>query len=142
MLVALFGNAIPLMAVAATLIAVPADAAAPMRFVCQVEGASILPPTLSADAICGSFKAGVDSALGLKTVAVAQAPDAAADKSGWVRIDVRIAKQGIVSAKVTRADRGHVEMRPETSIAVSDRAIGPDTIESLVREVARELGKK
>lgn len=122
------------------LIVNPSNASPVIRFDCHVEGVALLSPPMSAEAVCARFKSGLEAATGTKTVTGTGTPGRERDVQGWIRVSVRFAKPGIASAELAHADGGKIKTHPKISVAVSDRPIGPDVIELLVKEVARALG--
>ena len=131
----------PSLLAASLMLLAPAHAA-PVRFACAVEGAKLIVPSTTPETVCGIFATAVEKALGAPVRRVAVLPDSAEDKSGWVRVEVRFARPGIASARLVCADKGRVVAHPEQSIAVSDRAIGRETVERLAREVAGRILSK
>lgn len=119
--------------------AAAAAPAEPVRFACHVEGAKLLNPAMSEAAVCARFKQEVDAALGHPTRQVAALPERTEHASAWVRAEVRFTRAGVASATLTEARHGGVRHYPEQSIAQSDRPLGPNIVDQLIREVVQNI---
>jgi hypothetical protein len=96
---------------------------------CSAQGAKLLVPATTPDAACARLKAELARA--------GTRPD-----RGQVAVVLRFEKPGIASARVTRTSGGRVTELPEISVAISDKAMGPSTIDLLAREIAARLAKR
>ena len=107
-------------------LAVPGAAATP-RFSCTVTGEKMLSPAMTSNAVCARFRAAAAAAISRMA------------ESDWMRVDVRFAKPGVASAKLTEARNGRTVAHPEISIAVSDRPLDATTVEMLAAELAKTM---
>ncbi|NYT42881.1 hypothetical protein HZY97_19060 [Sphingomonas sp. R-74633] len=96
-------------------------------FSCAATGTKLLVPATTPDAACTRLRAGLARA-GVR-------PDG-------VRVALRFEKPGIASARVIRVAGGRATELPEISVATSDKAMGPSTIDLLAREIAGRLAKR
>lgn len=96
----------------------------PAPFACTAAGTRLLVPAITPEAACARLKAGLGKA-GVR---------------GSIRVQLRFEKPGIATARVTRTGRGGKAVQlPDISVATSDRAMGPSTIDLLAREIAARL---
>jgi hypothetical protein len=126
--------------VVATMACAPVDAASSMRFACSVSGEKLLSPAMAPSAVCARVQTALEAKLGSALRAVPQAPDMRTDRSGWVSVTLRFAKPGIASAKLSVARNNQIKVHPEVSVAVSDRAMGADTVNLLARQLSEMIG--
>jgi len=103
--------------------------AQPAGFACTAEGTKLLAPATTPEAACARLKAGLGKA------------GAGRDRAE-IRVALRFGKPGIASARVTRIAGGRATTLPEISVATSDRAMGPSTIDLLAREIAGRLATR
>lgn len=104
-------------------------ASPPGGFACMAQGTKLIVPATGAEAACARVRSGLERAGALRG-------------RDEIRVALRFEKPGIASAAVTRVRGGRAVQLPEISVAVSDRAIGPSTIDLLTREIAVRLGKR
>jgi len=121
----------------ATLTALPA-VATPVRFACASMGEKLIVPPASASSVCERFRVALSRAARVTLRADARR-FAAGDAAPWIRVSLQFTKAGVASARVERAQHGRVIVYPASNVAVSDRAIGPQTIDLLARDVARAI---
>ncbi|MDG2535386.1 hypothetical protein P6144_17125 [Sphingomonas sp. HITSZ_GF] len=100
--------------------------AQPAGFTCSAQGAKLLVPATAPEVACARLKAGLGKA-GIRF------------DRGEIRVALRFEKPGIATASVTRTSGGKAVRLPDISVATSDRAMGPSTIDLLAREIAGRL---
>ncbi len=117
----------------------PLDAAQPMHVVCNVSGEKWLVPAMAAGAVCERIRDTMARELRKPIGLIAAAAQASGD---WVSIEIGIGKPGIVTARFAERRSGRMIVHPVLSIAVSDRAPGPATIDTMAREIAKAMAAK
>lgn len=103
--------------------------AQPGGFTCTATGTKLLAPATPPEAVCARLKGALTEA-GTRFYRAS------------LQVELRFQKPGIATARVTRTAAGRTTMLPEISIATSDRAMGPSTIDLLAREIAGRLATR
>lgn len=116
--------------------------AAPVRMACTVTGAKLMVPEMSPDAACARLRAAVGAAGSIAIQAIAKAPVANTDRSGWFSVDLYLTKPGVMTARIVDARSGRIVTHPDVSIAVMDRPLTVQTLDMMAREIANRLAMK
>ena len=113
-------------------------AAAPVRYACATVGEKLIVPPASPATVCERFRLALSRAT-QKTLRVDTGRLAASDSVPWIRVTLRFTKAGVASARVEQSKSGRVVVHPDSNVAVSDRAIGLQSVDLLARGVARAI---
>jgi len=113
-------------------------AAEPVRFVCVSVGEKLIVPTASASKVCERFRDSLARAARV-TFRTDQKRFAPSGPAPRIRVTLSFTKAGVASARVEWAQGVRLTAYPEISVAVSDRAIGLQTVDVLAQSVARAI---
>lgn len=105
------------------------QAAPPPGFACTATGTRLLVPAMAPEAACARLRQGLARA-GTRL-----------DRAN-IQVALRFEKPGIATARVTRGSGAGAVTLPDISVATSDRAMGPLTIDLLAREIAARLARR
>lgn len=103
--------------------------AQPGGFACSAQGTKLLVPATPPEAACARMR-----------TALARAGTRLEGER--IEVALRFEKPGIATARVTRGSGARAVSLPEISVATSDRAMGPSTIDLLAREIAGRLARR
>jgi hypothetical protein len=117
----------------------PGAVAGPVDLSCTIEGAKLLSPAMTDDAICGEIKREIDAGLSRQTRSVKSV--ASTGSADWININLRFMQPGTASAAVTQRIGKREIAHPEIAVDIMDRPLGPKEVRRLAAEVARAIVK-
>ncbi len=109
----------------------------PYAFKCQATGEKMLATGLSTQQVCALFKTEIQKA---SQVTLQDKPITGG--INWIKVNVAIQKNGIVSAQISQSTAGKVRSWPSTSLAVSDSAISSKHVATLAQSAAVSMNRK
>jgi hypothetical protein len=116
---------------AATKVAVP--------LVCSVSGAKLMSGGVSADEICIQIATGLSRAINTPIRRVSELSSASRKSGRWLTVNVRLTKPATASTLFSHRLNGRIDVHPEFSISISDRALDVTVIDQIVLEMSKKL---
>jgi hypothetical protein len=109
------------------------------QFLCYVKGFQLLGASVTEASVCDAFKVRIDKMLPLKTQSVKSL--SSSKDVDWIKVDVRLAKSGSATARVSRKNAAGQHMFPEIAVDVMDKPLGQKEVEMLAAEVAKQISQ-
>jgi hypothetical protein len=120
-------------------------AASPNRspvFLCKIDGMKSKAGKLDKDSICNQFRYEIDKALYIKSQSSEVKEVTSIAGTDWVLADIKIENTRMMSATVSRSEKGEMQKWPTVFVSVSDSDIDADTFQFLAKSIGKSIASE